>query len=102
MESSAYDLARLGIALEKGKILSSSEISTMTTAPDGLASYAYGWEVGSHNSRSYYEKRGDQEGGRSILRIYPKEDIVIVMLSNTRGSSSKMKSPAKKIAKRLF
>ena len=33
LESSAYDLARLGIALEKGKILSSSEISTMTTRP---------------------------------------------------------------------
>ena len=57
-------------------------------------------QVDSHHSRSYYEKRGDQEGGRSILRIYPSEDIVIVMLSNTAAQA--MKSPVKEIAKRLF
>ena len=88
--------------LERGGLLSQGEITSMTTPPDSLRSYAYGWEVGQHKSNAFYEKRGDQEGARSIIRIYPKQDIVVVMLSNTRGKSSGMKSPVKKIAQRLF
>jgi len=102
LEASAYDIAKLGIALDTGKILSRAEITAMTTAPDRSAAYAYGWDVGTHKGRAYYEKRGDQEGGRSILRIYPDEDIVIVMMANTRGSSRKMRTPTRKIAERLF
>jgi CubicO group peptidase (beta-lactamase class C family) len=102
MEGSALGLARLGSRLLRGKIISKKRVTAMTTRPDSTSTYAYGWVVGSHNSHSYFQKRGDQDGARSIIRIYPDDDLVIVVMANTRGSSWDLRDPVKAIAKTIY
>jgi len=85
MESSALDLASFGQALLEGKIMSRTRVTKMTTKPDNLKNYAYGWDTGTHAGHAYYAKGGAQTGANSYIRIYPNQDLIIVILSNTRG-----------------
>ena len=34
---------------------------------------------------NYYAKSGGQTGARSYMRVYPSQDLVIVLMANTRG-----------------
>jgi len=93
MEASVYDIAKLGVALEKNKLLSNSEKLAMITPPDGqLRSskrYAEGWAIFPSTDGApveWYAKAGDQTGGRNYIRIYPDTDLVIALGGNTRGS----------------
>jgi hypothetical protein len=57
----------------------------MLTKPDNASDYGYGWNLnGSHDGYGYYAKSGAQVGSRSYLRIYPNEQLVIALMSNTR------------------
>ncbi len=82
---SAFDLARLGIKLLDGDILSQSSLDTMWTAPDGLGNYALGWSTGTEDGTRVVAKNGGQPGANSYIRIYPDKDIVVVVLSNRQG-----------------
>ena len=82
-ESSAYDLARFGIKLLNGEILSAANVTAMTTKPDNLANYAYGWDIGT----GVFAKSGGQPGARAYIRCYPEKKIVVALLCNTRGEN---------------
>ena len=82
MEASAYDLVRLGNRLTDGTILNTASLDLLWTPPDGLCSYAFGWNVGSQMGHRTVGKDGGQLGAASYIRIYPDDDIVIVLLSN--------------------
>lgn len=93
MEASVYDIARFGVALEQGKLLSETDKNDMITPPDGQRRggnrYANGWAVNPGTDGAainWYAKAGDQTGGRNYLRIYPDTDLVIALGANTRGS----------------
>jgi CubicO group peptidase (beta-lactamase class C family) len=83
LESSAYDLARMGVKLLNNDLLSQSNRTAMITPPtatgDG-STYAYGWDVTS----SYFAKSGGQPGSRTYLLCHPGRKTVIVVLCNTR------------------
>jgi CubicO group peptidase (beta-lactamase class C family) len=84
LEASAYDLTRFGVKLTNGEILSQDSLDRMWTAPDNLSNYALGWNTGTHLGSPVVAKSGAQNGARSYLRIYPDEEIVIVVLTNRK------------------
>jgi CubicO group peptidase (beta-lactamase class C family) len=84
-ESSAYDLARFGVKLLNGEILSKTDMTAMTTDPDNAANYAYGWDTGTDSGEKVFAKSGGQPGARAYIRCYPDKKIVIALLCNTRG-----------------
>ena len=84
MEASAYDLARFGIQLNDGALLTEASRTQLWTPPDARRNYALGWDTGADRGSPVVAKGGAQNGARSYIRIYPDEDIVIVILSNRR------------------
>ncbi|MCW5853250.1 MAG: serine hydrolase [Anaerolineae bacterium] len=78
LESSAYDLARFGMKLAGGTVLSNTSRTTLWTKPDNLKNYALGWDTAT----DYVGKGGDQLGSDSYIRIYPDEKIVVAVLTN--------------------
>jgi CubicO group peptidase (beta-lactamase class C family) len=82
MEGSAYDLTRWGNRLTNGTVLNADSLDLLWTAPDGNCNYAFGWNTGTHLGHRVVAKRGSQRGARAYIRIYPDDDIVIVILSN--------------------
>jgi CubicO group peptidase (beta-lactamase class C family) len=80
-ESSVYDLARFGVMVYNGTILEADTLDLMWTAPDGFKNYGYGWDVGS----DVVGKLGAQNGARAYLRIYPDDELVIVVMTNRKN-----------------
>ena len=84
LESSAYDLARFGIRILNGTILTPASQTEMWTPPDGYSNYALGWNTGSEAGTQVVAKDGAQNGARSYLRMYPQKGIVIAILTNRK------------------
>lgn len=84
LESSTYDLARFGIRVQDGTILTQASRDLMWTPPDSLSNYALGWNTGTHKGAVVVAKDGLQNGARSYLRIYPDDGIVIAILTNRK------------------
>jgi CubicO group peptidase (beta-lactamase class C family) len=84
LESSAYDLARLGMMVNDGTLLTAASRGLLWTRPDSLRNYGLGWDLETHLSTQAVWKRGSQLGARGYIRIYPNEDIVFVILTNRR------------------
>jgi CubicO group peptidase (beta-lactamase class C family) len=85
LESSSYDLARFGVKLLAGDILSSTSLATMWTRPTpSLNQYGYGWDLCSEGGRRVVAKAGEQNGAKSYLRMYPDDGIVVAVLMNRR------------------
>lgn len=84
MEASTYDLARFGVMVENGTILTAASLARMWTPPDSQSNYALGWKTGEHLGAQVVAKDGLQNGARSDIRIYPDDDIVIVVLTNRK------------------
>lgn len=84
LESSAYDLARFGIRILNGTILTPASQTEMWTPPDGYSNYALGWSTGSEAGTQVVAKDGAQNGARSYLRMYPQKGIVIAILTNRK------------------
>lgn len=85
LEASAYDLARMGIKLLDGQILSDASLTDMWTPPDGQSSFALGWSTGSDDGHQVVAKDGKQSGSNTYMLMYPEEEIVIVVLSNRKS-----------------
>ncbi len=86
IEASAYDLARMGIKLIDGQILSAASLNDMWTPPDNQSSYAEGWSTNTTDAGTpIVAKDGAQSGARSYIRMYPEEEIVIVVLTNRKN-----------------
>ncbi len=97
LEASAYDVARMGIKLMDGQILSAASLADMWTPPDGQSSYALGWNVGTEAGRQVVAKDGAQSGARAYIRMYPEEEIVIVVLTNRKTGGHSPSALAKQI-----
>ena len=76
------DLARLGIKLKKGQVMSNATRTVMWTAPDKTKNYGLGWVI----STDYVSHDGSFIGARSYIRIYKNKDLVIAILSNHQNN----------------
>jgi len=85
IDSSATDLARFGAKLIGGQILNQDDRDQMWTAPDGLASYGYGWDLGSEDGTQVVAKGGSWTGNLAYLRLYPEKGISVAVLINSRA-----------------
>jgi CubicO group peptidase (beta-lactamase class C family) len=97
LEASAFDLARFGILVQNGSILGTAALNALWTPPDGLLNYAYGWNTGTHKGARVVAKDGAQNGARSYIRIYPDDNIVIVVLTNRKNGGHSPAALAKAI-----
>jgi CubicO group peptidase (beta-lactamase class C family) len=97
LESSAYDLLRFGMQLLNGTILDQASLDLMWNAPDNLSNYAFGWNTGTHKGSVVVAKDGAQNGARSYMRIYPDDEIVIVILTNRKEGGHSPSALAKTI-----
>ena len=89
LESTAPDLCRFALKLMNGSLLKDANRQQLWTArkltSGKVTSYGLGWVIGSTNAHSYVAHSGSQLGAKSYLRIYPEEEIVVVILSNCRS-----------------
>jgi CubicO group peptidase (beta-lactamase class C family) len=84
LEASAYDLARFGIKTMNGDILNAASRALVWAPGAPGSNYAMGWNIGEEQGVQVVAKTGAQAGARSYIRMYPSENIVIVVLSNRR------------------
>jgi CubicO group peptidase (beta-lactamase class C family) len=88
--STAEDIARFGIALLTGQIISRSSLESMITPMTDAqgASTAYGMGLGIARDSSGVMRvghTGSAMGGRAALIMYPEQRVVAVILSNVEG-----------------
>lgn len=90
LEASAYDLVRLGMKTLNGSVLTADSLVEMQTVPqptpcttpENQSNYALGWNVGTHQGAAVMWKGGSWVGADTNIRMYPDEEIVIVVLTN--------------------
>ena len=81
LESSAFDLVRLGRDVLNGTILNQTQRDELWKSGAGL-----GWSTTTaSNGAKCVGKSGGQPGAKSYLRIYPDDGIVIAVLANRWG-----------------
>jgi len=89
--SSTADLSRFLSALNADKLISANSLHAMTSTQSdkklpghGGFYYGYGWVVPppSYNKPYHYAHAGDSEGFRSLVRVYPNNDIEFIGLGN--------------------
>lgn len=102
LESSGYDLARFGVKLLNGSILSAASRTTMWTPPDGLSADGLGWKTGSESGTPVVAKDGAQLGANSYIRIYPDKNIVITVLTNRKGGGHSAPDIGRKIGQMML
>lgn len=97
MNSTATELARYAIALQKGDLFDKNSSLQTLWSPGQLKNgnmvgrnasqgYALGWEVIGRNEHPTVHIGGN---ANSAMRIYPKDNISIVLLGNLLGSDPK-------------
>lgn len=80
LQASARDVATLGLRLLDGSILSAADRTELWT-PQGTRSY--GWDVSTADSgERMVGKPGGQPGANTYWRVYPDDDIQVIVLSN--------------------
>jgi CubicO group peptidase (beta-lactamase class C family) len=104
MLSTAEDLARFGSAhLAPGffKEESLRELFSSQRLPGGAATHVgLGWRIAEDpDGRPVYHHAGSIEGGRSILLVYPRERVVVALLSNRASSPESPELMAHVLAK---
>lgn len=84
--SSASDMAKADVGLFGNKLLKSTTLERMWQSAhlsDGtLASYGFGWNVGSDLRRRQIYHSGNKPGFASIIRHYIDESLTVVLLAN--------------------
>lgn len=101
MQASAHDMAEFGLRLLDDSILSAADRAAMWTP---IGSYADGWNVGvSDNAgEAVVGKSGAQHGAKTYWRIYPDDDISIIVLSNRWGGDFNPRLLAKAIGELML
>jgi len=85
LEASTYDLARLGMKLLDGSVISDANRTTLWTPPNNASNYALGWSTGTDQGTPVVAKDGAWTGSRAYIRMYPDKGYTIALLSNQRG-----------------
>lgn len=83
--STTGDLLRWEQALFGGKVISAESVRRMTTP--FLHDYAYGLFVAETNGHKKIDHGGGIEGFNTLLRYYPDDKVVVVVLANLNGQS---------------
>ena len=91
MESTAVDLAKFGYAVASAKAMNAKTRDLMWTDPE-KDGYGLGWSV----SGDLREHSGSQQGAQSYLKVDVKNDLVIVVLTNT------VPNPPGTLAKKIY
>ena len=86
--STAQDLVRFGCAMTRAVPLRRETVQLLWTSQqtdDGeVTGYGIGWRVGlDHADRRVVSHSGGSVGGRSMLLIYPDDEVVVVVTANT-------------------
>ena len=85
-EASVHDLALFAHKLMAGGILPKARMEDMwTSRKDGQGKstgYGLGWGIGSIGGKRLVDHSGSQNGANSYWRLYPDDDIAVVVLSN--------------------
>ncbi len=89
LNSTATDMARWIIALQKGKLLKTkTALTTLWTAGTynngSPTQWALGW--GLTKFRPKHKAVGMSGGGRSAFLIYPDDELAVIILTNLAGS----------------
>lgn len=82
MEASPVDVAKWGAALMAGDIVDSDGLTELWDSPFAADNYANGWNLGSELGRQVVAKTGGQPGAKTYIRMYPEEQVVIVVMIN--------------------
>lgn len=105
MYSTATDLARFGRAIEKPGLLSQESLDLLYTRPkvgNVVAQMSFGFFLsGSVPGRRLLNIGGSNAGVQSGLFVYPDEDLVISVISNTWGLGSRSAEMNSKLLARL-
>jgi CubicO group peptidase (beta-lactamase class C family) len=98
LESSAYDLLRFGMKTIDGTIINADTLTEMQLAPNptncndpnwgNMGNYVLGLQVGTQKGTPVLWKGGNQLGSNTHIRIYPAENMVIVVLANRNENHS--------------
>jgi len=98
LESSAYDLLRFGMKTINGTILNADSLTELQLAPNPtncsdpnwgfMGNYALGLQVGTQKGTTVLWKGGNQLGANTHIRVYPDENMVIVVLANRNENHS--------------
>lgn len=90
LNSTAEEIAKWVIALQKGKLLKSNEAlktmwSPITFNNGKPTNWALGWGVNKFRPKHWAV--GMSGGGRSAFLVYPDDDLAVIALTNLGGSS---------------
>lgn len=90
LNSTAEEMAKWVIALQKGKLLKSKEAlktmwSPITFNNGKPTNWALGWGVNKFRPKHWAV--GMSGGGRSAFLVYPDDDLAVIALTNLGGSS---------------
>ncbi len=100
MQASANDMAEFGLQLLDGSILTADEREELWNP---IGSYASGWEVGTADTgERTVGKDGLQPGAQTYWRMYPDDDITIVVLSNRRSGGHSARSVSREIGQLML
>jgi len=80
--SSATDLARFGMAHFDPKILSPAARSLLWTSQRTNSGESTGYGMGWFIGPNWVQHSGGTVGGSGLLRIYPEEELIVVILAN--------------------
>ncbi len=83
----AIDVAQFGMALDAGRLLKRETYRLMTTSQkttDGKETgYGMGISLTLFEGRKAFAHSGSQQGARSVFAIFPEEQFVIAILTNS-------------------
>ena len=85
--STSHDIAKMGTAIQQHNFLSqpieNEMLKKQCTIDDEEISYGIGWQnQRDWNGRDYYGHTGMGVGGYGWLSVYPREEVVVVLLFN--------------------
>lgn len=91
LELNVVDLARFGQLVLSAQIVSPTVRDTRLFSPvapgcagstAGICKNGVAWELGTSSGRSIVEHDGSWTGARSLVRIYPNDNLVVAVMSN--------------------
>ena len=113
--STPTDLARFGLALQDGRLLSADGVRRMWTVQplaDGSANpqnYALGWRV-DESTRLFVDGRplqvvhhgGSQAGAAAFLLLVPEQGLAVAVMANSSDGRAQVQDTALRLAQELL